>query len=245
MTAIDLDAGPAPRRATSLGDLVESIGQDAFLPTLMRFCQDAAGASDCSLIVHRGEAPELAAAVSVAGTRARDVGDWYMRGGFYRVEPSVRLAQHARGRLLLHGLRRQELPDTRWSEQYASTGLAERLSLLVRLDDGWVFMNAYRPEACAVSMESASHALGEHAHVLGAAVRRHLAVRPAARGPAAFDVLSERERQVVDAILAGASAKEAARDLGLSPTSVATYRQRAFEKLGISRQVQLFQLLRQ
>ena len=29
-----------------------------------------------------------------------------------------------------------------------------------------------------------------------------------------------------------------------SPTSVATYRQRAFDKLGIHRQVQLFQLMK-
>ncbi|QJW85389.1 hypothetical protein HK414_24525 [Ramlibacter terrae] len=47
---------------------------------------------------------------------------------------------------------------------------------------------------------------------------------------------------VIDAILEGLSAKECARELGLSPTSIATYRQRAFEKLGIHRQVQLFQL---
>ena len=55
--------------------------------------------------------------------------------------------------------------------------------------------------------------------------------------------LSARERQVVDAILAGHSAKQAGRALGLSPTSVATYRQRAFAKLGVRRQVELFGLL--
>ena len=45
------------------------------------------------------------------------------------------------------------------------------------------------------------------------------------------------------AILAGHSAKACARLLGLSPTSVATYRQRAFQKLGVRRQVELFRLL--
>jgi DNA-binding CsgD family transcriptional regulator len=245
MTALDLDDGLAGRRSVSLGSLVESIGAEDFLPTLMRFCHDATGASDCSIIVHRGEEPELAATVSVAGTRARDVGDWYMRGGFYRVEPSMRLAREAQGRLLMHTLERDELPDPRWSERYERVGLYERLSLLVRLEEGWAFMNAYRPESCGVTMDSASFALGEHAHVVGAAVRRHVAQQRArSNSPVAFDDLSDRERQVVDAILEGLSAKEAAKRLGLSPTSIATYRQRAFEKLGISRQVQLFQLVR-
>ena len=99
-------------------------------------------------------------------------------------------------------------------------------------------------------MEGAIQAFGEHAPVLAAAVRRHLELaRPGSTPEAAGATphgtpLSAREQQVVDAILDGASTKVCARMLGLSPTSVATYRQRAFDKLGIHRQVQLFQLMK-
>jgi DNA-binding CsgD family transcriptional regulator len=248
MHAVIHDQPPsATRRTEMLGAMVEHIGDERFLGSLMTFCSEAAGASDCSLLLHRGPQPQLAGAISVAGSRARDVGDWYIRGGFYRVEPSLQLARESKARLLVHTVRKNELPDARWSERYERVGLAERVSLLVALDDGWVFMNAYRPPHCNVAMDDAARTLGEQGPVIAAAVRRHLAIAsPANAAPAAacpLAALSDRERQVVDAILAGFSAKECARQLGLSPTSIATYRQRAFEKLGIRRQVQLFQLM--
>jgi DNA-binding CsgD family transcriptional regulator len=87
-------------------------------------------------------------------------------------------------------------------------------------------------------------ALRANAPALAAAARRHLALSATAPVPVedrALAALSHRERQVVDTILAGRTAKEAGRLLGLSPTSVATYRQRAFQKLGVRRQIELFQ----
>jgi len=245
-----------------LGRLVERIGDAGFAPALLDYCRAAVGASDCALIHHAADsadtpAPQLAATASLAGSRAREFGDWYLRGGYYRLEPSLTLARQAGSRLLLHTLRQAELPDARWQAEYQRVGLAERLSLLVGLDSGWLAINAYRPAGCAGRLDDAALVLAEQAPVLAAAVRRHLAPPvPASSRAAGADIdagadddprlaaLSERERQVMRAILAGASAKQAARDLGLSPTSIATYRQRAFDKLGIRRQVELFQLLR-
>jgi len=245
-----------------LGRLVERIGDAGFAPALLDYCRAAVGASDCALIHHAADsadtpAPQLAATASLAGSRAREFGDWYLRGGYYRLEPSLTLARQAGSRLLLHTLCQAELPDARWQAEYQRVGLAERLSLLVGLDSGWLAINAYRPAGCAGRLDDAALALAEQAPVLAAAVRSHLAPQvPAGTLAAGTDIgtgadddprlaaLSERERQVMRAILAGSSAKQAARDLGLSPTSIATYRQRAFDKLGIRRQVELFQLLR-
>jgi DNA-binding CsgD family transcriptional regulator len=237
-----------------LGTLVQHVGEERFFGALMAFCQEALGATDGSLLVHRGAEPELAGAMSVAGSRSRELGDWYMRGAIYRVEPSVEVARRSGAKVLLHSLRKSELPDSRWRDRYDAVGLDERVSLLVALDDGWAFMNAYRPPNCGVSMEGAIQAFGEQAPVLAAAVRRHLELTRRIAAPEATPEtrgelpqgtpLSAREQQVVDAILAGASTKVCARMLGLSPTSVATYRQRAFDKLGIHRQVQLFQLMK-
>lgn len=46
--------------------------------------------------------------------------------------------------------------------------------------------------------------------------------------------LSAREREAVRDVLADMSAEEAARRLGVSPSTVASYRRRACEKLGVS-----------
>jgi FixJ family two-component response regulator len=44
--------------------------------------------------------------------------------------------------------------------------------------------------------------------------------------------LSDRERQVLDGLLAGGTNKMIARDLGLSPRTVELHRARAMERLG-------------
>jgi DNA-binding CsgD family transcriptional regulator len=250
MHAVNLDLpDPSPRGSQMLGKVVEGVGEAHFLPSLLAYCRDVTGASDASMLLHGGPAPLLAGAISVAGSRSHELFEWYLRGAFYRVEPSLELTQAPQGRVLLHALQRHELPDTRWRDRYASVGLSERVSLLVALDDGWAFINAYRAAGCEVSLQDAVAAIAAQGPVVAGAVRRHQGMLRTAANDACAAVqaspwpeLSVRERQVVEAILAGASAKESARWLGLSPTSIATYRQRAFDKLGIRRQLQLFQL---
>lgn len=253
MHAVNLDLPDSnPRSAQMLGKVVEGVGEAQFLPSLLAYCRDVTGASDCSMLLHGGPAPRLAGAVSVAGTRSHELFEWYLRGEFYRLEPSLELTQAQPGRVLLHSLQRHELPDTRWRDRYASVGLSERVSLLVALDGGWAFINAYRAAGSEVSLQDAVAAIAAQGPVVAGAVRRHQAMARTAANDVcvsfvapAWPELSVRERQVIDAILAGASAKESARQLGLSPTSIATYRQRAFDKLGIRRQLQLFQLARE
>ncbi|NLW05604.1 MAG: helix-turn-helix transcriptional regulator, partial [Pseudomonadaceae bacterium] len=58
--------------------------------------------------------------------------------------------------------------------------------------------------------------------------------------PLAF--LSERERQVCAAVLQGKKSETIAYELEVAPSSVVTYRKRAYDKLGISSRAQLFAL---
>ncbi|WP_372602783.1 LuxR C-terminal-related transcriptional regulator [Actibacterium sp.] len=62
--------------------------------------------------------------------------------------------------------------------------------------------------------------------------------------PQALSVLSERESQVCLGILQGKKAEIIAHELGLQPTSVVTYRRRAYDKLGISSRASLFAICR-
>jgi DNA-binding CsgD family transcriptional regulator len=232
--------------ASAMWGVVETIGGEHFVQSLLGFCREAVGASDCSLFVHTGREPIRIGTARLPGLQAHNVGECYVRDGYYRVDPTARVVEQADDKLLISWLNRDELPDHQWVHDYESIGLAERLSLVVALDGGWGVLNAYRPARCDVPLEGALEALGGQAHLVASAVRRHIALSPAPAAMAGprdpLDVLSSRERQVVDAIMEGLSAKECARRLGLSPTSIATYRQRAFEKLGIQRQIQLFQL---
>jgi DNA-binding CsgD family transcriptional regulator len=53
-------------------------------------------------------------------------------------------------------------------------------------------------------------------------------------------LLTKRERQVILRILDGVTIENIASELGLKPTTVITYRSRAYEKLGISSRYELF-----
>ncbi len=247
MKTISLSGDCASPVASAMWGVVEAIGDDHFVPSLLGFCREAVGASDCSLFVHSGAAPVRIGTARLPGLQAHTVGECYVRDGFYRVDPTARVVERSRDKLLLNCLSREELPNLEWIQSYETIGLAERLSLIVAVDDGWGVLNAYRPARCDVPLERALDAFSGQAQLVASAVRRHLTLAtPPAPGPTPlqdhFNVLSPRERQVVEAILEGRSAKECAREMGVSPTSIATYRQRAFEKLGIQRQRQLFQL---
>jgi len=246
MRAVCIDTPPAAAAVTqALLGVIEHIGSRDFVPALLGFCHDVAGASDCSFFVHGKDCVPLCLGTArLPGLSQHNIGDRYVRDGYHRVDPTMRAACTARTRLLLGCINHHELPDHRWVSDYGAVGLDERLSLLVALDDGWAVLNAYRPVHCGVPLERAYDTLGMQGWLIGSALRRHLAlVTPARLAPHPFDKLSARERQVIEGILAGLSAKECAQRLGLSPASIATYRQRAFEKLGIHRQVQLARLL--
>lgn len=62
--------------------------------------------------------------------------------------------------------------------------------------------------------------------------------------PAVLDVLSIRERAVCLGILAGQKAEMIAAEIGVAPSTVVTYRKRAYNKLGISSRASLFSICR-
>ncbi|HOB95157.1 MAG TPA: helix-turn-helix transcriptional regulator [Aquabacterium sp.] len=223
--------------------LVGQIGRGGFCAGLLDVCQALAGASAVSLLHWpAGSAPRLLGAASHQPDAARLAGQRYLAHQHHRLDHQLRAPGLAPGQIGLCQQQAAQLPSARWREDcYATVGLASRLSLLLPGDSGCTVLNAYRPADCNVGEAQALDALDRHAALLAAVLRRHLELDDPSADPLA--VLSHRERQVVDAILAGHSAKQAGRALGLSPTSVATYRQRAFTKLGVRRQVELFGLL--
>ncbi len=78
--------------------------------------------------------------------------------------------------------------------------------------------------------------------LLGRLALLHFEARPEYSLPAPLAVLSERERAVCLGILSGRKAEQIAADLDVAPSSVVTYRARAYAKLGISSRGSLFAL---
>ncbi len=225
--------------------LVGQIGRSGFWPALLDLCQGLAGASAVSLLqCAPGHPPLLLAAASRQADAARVAGQRYLARQHHRLDHQLQGPALAPGQIGLCRQQAAQLPSAQWRHDcYEAVGLASRLSLLVPAEGGGcTVLNAYRPADAGLGDDQALAALAAQAALLAATLRRHLDL--AAAEPAdPLAMLSTRERQVITAILAGHSAKQAGRALGLSPTSVATYRQRAFGKLGVRRQAELFGLL--
>jgi DNA-binding CsgD family transcriptional regulator len=150
---------------------------------------------------------------------------------------------------------------------YQRHSLSERLSVVSREpadagrgDGGLLAINLYRHRAQAHFSAAEIDAVFELASPLMAVVRRHLELRPGDPGTRALagegapptsirrleqlcPALTDRELQVCERMLRGWTFEGIAADLRLSVATVKTYRNRAFERLGIHFRNQLFSLV--
>jgi DNA-binding CsgD family transcriptional regulator len=132
---------------------------------------------------------------------------------------------------------------------YENPGVMERLSVRVPADGGMTQVGLYRFHHHGAFKHADVRRLEQVGGLFAALAAKHgsLALQYAYRGalpdlPAVIDRLveaapdlSHREAEVCAAVLCGHSAKEAARILGVEPSSIVTYRKRAFLKLGVAR----------
>lgn len=120
-------------------------------------------------------------------------------------------------------------------------GFKDKLSVIYGSELGNFYINLY----CRTTTFEQIIPIDEQAaigHLLGLLVSKHYQLNQSQlnQGPLAF--LSERERQVCTAVLQGKKSETIAYELDVAPSSIVTYRKRAYEKLGISSRAQLFAL---
>lgn len=150
----------------------------------------------------------------------------------------------ARGESVLSHLHALELAPEHRRRVFQRHGLSERLSLSCEDADGALLaVNLYRHESQATFSDLERDTLQSLGPLLLSCVVRHLALRPqAAPAVAAFTSLTKREREVCERLLRGWTHDGIAADLQLAPATVKTYRDRAFERLGIHQRHELFAL---
>ncbi len=192
------------------------------------------------------------------------------RSGLYRHDSSFQQLQRANtgaGPVLGHW-RANDIERPHRARIYDRHGMCERLSL-VRFDaDGLLAVNLYRHDHQPRIPPSAIRDLQSFGCLFMACIQRHieLAARLGASGTATLptpnpatlsnDVpalaqrlqqhcpdLTPRERDVCARLARGLTYDGIAVDLGISATTAKTYRNRAFQRLGIRHRNELFRLL--
>ncbi len=144
-------------------------------------------------------------------------------------------------------------------------GLIDKASSVGRIEGGKVYCNFYRMENSSIYSKKEWKLLGDLMPLATAFIAAHYELAKA-RGMAfmdngseniinksivhnaisteksPFDKLTKRERQVCERIILGYTTIGIGLELDIAPTSVATYRKRAYSKLFISSQNELFAL---
>jgi DNA-binding CsgD family transcriptional regulator len=204
---------------------------------------DASGDGRAEFSWHRTTAP-LASALA----------DRYVSGGFRRQDPT--LGPLAAGLAPMRLLDRSEIPDGTYRRLFFdAANLRGKMSVWDR--DTGLYMNFYKAARDPAFGDGEVDGLLSLSGLVARALARHRALampvalaQGAVLAPAALErrlmdrapSLTERERQVCARIIAGFGTEAIALDLGIGMASVATYRKRAYGRLGIASQHALFAL---
>ncbi|CAG9232525.1 Helix-turn-helix transcriptional regulator [Paraburkholderia tropica] len=243
--------------------LVASIGDDdanALAAEVLNLLGPATSVSQCTVFAYEfGNRPRTVSVADHRGGRfLRDVADTYARL-FYALDGNQRIvaghdADAPGNALVLHWQTSADIAhDGYRTACYATPNVSDRLSLLLQpAADIWLSVNLYR-ERDAGNFRPAEVELVESlAPLIGEATKHHYALngqRQAGIAPLMLarlrglcPDLSKRELDALRGVLEGHSAAEIADHMGVKPSSVVTYQKRAYRRLGISSQRQLFAL---
>lgn len=166
----------------------------------------------------------------------------YVDDGFYRRDPNYALLRdmacqpERHPELIIRPESPEHISDTQYRRVlFERPGFASKISLIGARGDGISYVNLYfsrmhRPEVTEL--------LRVRAPLLLALARRHHQLCGAHAEPARAANwacgLSWREIQVAELLRQGHTAKEVGRELGLSPATVITYKNRIFKKNNVA-----------
>ena len=179
---------------------------------------------------------------------------WHIyRSGVYRDDTHFAEAcdQAASSMVMTHCLA-DDFGRAHREQIYAAHGLSERLSLVTaergpQASGALLAVNLYRHRAQPRFAPSEIDAVLDVAGTLLAVVQRHIELGGARASPALqlrqlCPQLTQREFAVCERLLRGLTFEGIAADLGVSAATAKTYRNRAFERLGIHHRNELFGL---
>lgn len=232
--------------------LVAHLGEEGFDTALMRVLRHQCGADMCSVFVLADGSPGVLVAEShdpSASPFARIASLRYAQRYWRRDTAALSTLGRAHRRVQLLQRTARVIRDLDYQHEcYTAGAVTERLSLY-RHGSPAIIANAYRLRESGAFGAAHVDAFAEMATLLHATLEKHarLTQRPAsaprpdmiARDLEERSNLSHREAQVAAFTLAGFSQSEIAARLGFAPSSVVTYRKRAYAKLGVANRVQL------
>ncbi len=245
------------------GGLIAAISDDnlnALPQQMLALLNDVVPLSQCTIFAYeqRQRPRTLAVADHRGGNFLHNIAETYARS-FYALDGNQAVVAQDSGKRLgntvtLHHQCGADIEHEAYRELcYRRPNVSDRLSLLMQPASGvWLSVNFYRDNNAGSITPAEIRHLEALAPVLGHAACNHYLLK----GQAALEVshimllqlqracpqLSKRELDVLRGVLEGNTASEIADLMGIQRSSVQTYQKRAYRRLGISSQRQLFAL---
>jgi DNA-binding CsgD family transcriptional regulator len=241
-----------------LENLIRSVGTDSFGPTAFAFLRHKLVIRHLTIARFAHYRPIEFFAVESSGGEGvfYPALHHYMRG-FYVGDP-LRPYYHGSetSEHLLFSVSADQVSDREVRERlYSSVGIVGKLSLVIRRQSDVLTLSVLRSQNAGCFNTRDVNMMRALSGVLAAMVERHVSLlepetlnnltelsKLIAEIPSAAP-LSKQEKAVCARIIAGYSTESIALNLGVSTHSIATYRRRAYAKLNVSSQNQLFMLL--
>ncbi|MFZ6648313.1 helix-turn-helix transcriptional regulator [Undibacterium sp. TJN25] len=247
-------------RATGIMAAIAHEDSNAMAAEIVRTLDALAPVSQCTIFAY--ENSNRPRTVSVADHRGgkflKDIADTYSRF-FYSFDGNQTIVSSADTQrrdpaVFLHHQSTADIGHAAYREAcYGRPHVSDRLSLLSQpAKNVWLAINLYRDldqgqftpdeiQKIEVLTPLFAHAARNHYATCGQG-QLSIAEQMLARVREACDDLSKRELDVVRGVLEGRTAQEIAELMGIRVSSVQTYQKRAYRRLGISSQRQLFAL---
>jgi DNA-binding CsgD family transcriptional regulator len=201
--------------------------------------------------------PELiSAATRVGHNIAKDTASPYIQEFFRKDEIQDIIVRRAgvapNGNIFVHRQSQDDISDPHYRFVcYSGVNIKERIANLIRVRHNvWVSVNLYRDVSHGPFVSAEIEAIRNLSSLFAHAAARHYTIDHhgtlRARNFVTDELarhghnLTAREREVAIRILDGQTTKVIAGSLAISPSTVVTYRERAYEKLGVRTRAELF-----
>jgi DNA-binding CsgD family transcriptional regulator len=237
-------------------DIVDAIGKDEFCDSLSRFCEESVEAAEVALFYFPANDNPQCLSTDV---KVHEAVVEYIEGA-YRFDANLeglRSKLDEDNEFAIGSLHMNQIKDSGYSSKfYERTGVEKKLSLVAQIESGFVYGNFYRrpnqPDFDAQDEQKLQSiwklclsCFKQHARIASISVpdftdrqARLAVVRKFLR----VEGLSKREADVSSHVVMGYSTTAIALHLNIAENTVSTLRRRAYEKLGISSQNQLFEI---
>ncbi|WP_191250561.1 helix-turn-helix transcriptional regulator [Kordiimonas sediminis] len=255
----------------SIAGVVQALGTPDFEERLMAFLSDVVPVDHCAVFTYseKGEAGHLFTHSRMPDREAEELARDYVEK-FHAQDPNFQeMKDKALDDKVYYRFSRRGMSegyDPAYQNHFFDrSGLIDKASTIGRIENGQVYCNFYRMsdsttysaedwEALKDLMPLATALVAAHYDLARSRghlfmdngseniVRKSIVHNVISSDNPLFSVLTDRERQVCERILLGFTTTGIGLDLNIAPTSVATYRKRAYSKLGISSQNELFSL---